>query len=960
VITARRTRLLRAPDLHAFRTAIAALAPGAVTVVPTRAAARVLHGCSDASSFVTRDELYDLLHARLPAAPRLLTAVERDVLAQAAARQAVTEQEAAFSLRPGLVAEILRFYDQIRRHRQSIDRFEALIEDALGSEELDRGAARMRLQTRVLAAAFRMYERRARESGGCDEHLLRERLLAEAAAEPVQRVVVTVGDWIADPNGLYVADFDLLARLPGVLELDIVATDRILASGFDERLHDWLPGIDDAPATISTEAAKQPTLVVPEASPDRLWWTRRDREEELVSVARQLKADRRRADSVPLDRAAVVYRHPLPYLYLAEEVFGAAGVPYQTADALPLAAEPSAAAIDLVLDAAESDFARPALVALLRSPHFAFVDEGRPVDRTTVSSLDRTLSEARYLGGIERLEALTDESPSGSAVCAALRAALGAARELEPLAAADAASTQVDRVIAFAAAHAREMAEDDPRAAHERRARAAVQEALASLASAHAAHDNPSWTIRETALAIRRAIESHTFDLELGRRGVQLLDDRAARYAELSDITVVGLVEADWPERPRRNIFYPPALLNSLGWPPEKDRRAAADAHFLDLLESASRRVRLSTFTLDDDALVSPSLQLDVVRRARLSTTTSAGEENARVFADEALSLDPIALPAIGSAERRWVELRIARSPADAPQFHGTVAVGRSTPRKPWSVSAIETYLGCPFKFFAQHVLRLEEEPDDEEVMDPKHEGQLVHDVFQSFFKAWQDSGHSAITPANLDEARAMFEAAVDRELAGSNLSDAEAGLTRTRLMGSPAAAGLGEAVIRMEAERPTPVVARLLEHELGGEFTFETDGGMRTLRLRGKADRLDLLADGTFRLIDYKLGWPPDKSRALQLPVYGLCAEQALDQLGRRWTLGEAAYIAFKGPKRVVPLYRSGAERADVLARAQQRLVDTIDAIEAGVFPPTPDDVYRCESCQMAAVCRRDYVGDV
>ena len=32
-----------------------------------------------------------------------------------------------------------------------------------------------------------------------------------------------------------------------------------------------------------------------------------------------------------------------------------------------------------------------------------------------------------------------------------------------------------------------------------------------------------------------------------------------------------------------------------------------------------------------------------------------------------------------------------------------------------WAVSALETYLDCPFKFFAQHVLRLAEEPDDEE-----------------------------------------------------------------------------------------------------------------------------------------------------------------------------------------------------------------------------------------------------
>jgi RecB family exonuclease len=215
-----------------------------------------------------------------------------------------------------------------------------------------------------------------------------------------------------------------------------------------------------------------------------------------------------------------------------------------------------------------------------------------------------------------------------------------------------------------------------------------------------------------------------------------------------------------------------------------------------------------------------------------------------------------------------------------------------------------------------------------------------------------------------------MFAAVVERLL--DALPDAEAGLERTRLLGSPAAAGLGEAVLRMEAERPVAVIARLLEHRLQGEFTIATAEGPRTIALNGKADRLDLLEDGTFRLIDYKLGWPPDKGRALQLPIYAICAEQWLartsgaaqgkpfDCAQGRWTVGEAVYLAFKGPRRVVPLFSKSDQRDKTLADAQQRLADTVDAIARGEFPPTPDDVWRCESCTFASVCRKDYVGDV
>jgi RecB family exonuclease len=292
---------------------------------------------------------------------------------------------------------------------------------------------------------------------------------------------------------------------------------------------------------------------------------------------------------------------------------------------------------------------------------------------------------------------------------------------------------------------------------------------------------------------------------------------------------------------------------------------------------------------------------------------------------------------------------------AEESAFHG--AIGAQPARK-WSVSALETYLGCPFKFFAQHVLALEEEPDDEEVMDPRAQGVFVHAVFERFFEAWQAAGRGAITPGNLDAAREMFGEVVDR--AAAALPGAEAALERTRLLGSPAAAGLGEAVLRMEAERPVEVVERLLEHELRGDFLVRTADGVRTVRLRGKADRIDLLADGTFRLIDYKLGWPPDRRKALQLAIYGICAEQRLrGRRGREWTLGEAVYLAFKGPRRVVPLFQSDG-RDEVLAGAQQRLADALDAIARGEFPPTPDDVFRCETCTFTAVCRKDYVGEV
>jgi RecB family exonuclease len=969
VITPRTTRLVRVADLHLFRNAIDALAaagsdPASSTlvIVPTRGAARQLSQRSASAGLrsarcLTRDDFYDELRTRLSNPPRRLLEFDRRSLMHASAE--ANARLLPFRLRPGVVAAMLRFYDEIRRQSQSVARFEELLAESLGGgdEDTDRGTQRLRRQTTFLAASFREYEKRIGGLAASDEHTLRARLLSETLSPPVERVVVTVADWIAEPAGLFVADFDFLSRLPRLQSIDIVCTERVLESGFHERLHGWWPGLDeiDGLDVAGRRATIRPRLVTPpDGNAGQLWFTYRDREEELLAIARRIVTNGTSGSRPAIERTGVVFKRPLPYLYLAPDAFNTVGLAFQSPDALPLATEPTAAALDLVLECAESGFTRPALTAILRSPHFRLAGFAEQPSRDSVAALDRSLSDLRYLGDPARLEALAgpdSSAPLNPAARPALEAAIVIARELAPLLDAAPASTQIRRLAGFFRRHLSEELSD-----REKRARALVDEILDGLAAAHAAHHDPDWTITDLAPAVREWIGEQTFAAVPSSAGVQLLDDQAARYGEFDDMVLVGLIESEWPERPRRNIFYAAAALKALGWPSERDRRSGADARFLDLLESAASTVRLSTFTLEDEALVVGSSQLDEIPRARLSSIASDEIDDPYVFPDETLTADPPRIAGFDRSAAEWLEMRTSRTPASDPRFHGVVG---PLPPRAWSVSALETYLECPFKFFARHVLRLREEPDHEETMDPRRQGQFVHQVFEEFFKEWQASGQRTITSTNLDAARGMFTAVVDRLLV--NVPVAEAALERTRLLGSPAAAGLGEAVLRMEAERSVAVEERLLEHDLSGTFRIQSEAGERAVALRGKADRLDLLTDGTFRLIDYKLGWPPSRARALQLPVYGLCAEQQLaGRGGKAWKLREAVYLAFKGPRRVVPLFTTPSDRDEVLSAAQVRLTAAIDAIGRGEYPPTPDDVFRCETCDFAAVCRKDYVGDV
>src|SRR5262249_62075052 len=105
--------------------------------------------------------------------------------------------------------------------------------------------------------------------------------------------------------------------------------------------------------------------------------------------------------------------------------------------------------------------------------------------------------------------------------------------------------------------------------------------------------------------------EAQSVSPRRGRAGVRLLEAHAGPYAALDEVRLVGLVESAWPERATRSIFYPPSLPAPLGWPADQDRLSASRTRFQDLLRLPRRRVSLSTFPLEGDAIVLPSTLLE-------------------------------------------------------------------------------------------------------------------------------------------------------------------------------------------------------------------------------------------------------------------------------------------------------------------------------------------------------------
>jgi RecB family exonuclease len=1073
VISPRRTTLIRTPDLAGFRAALATRvgelsvwsARNAFVLVPSAAAAEQLRrtiedrlltaerGTAERSAVVlprlgTRAACYHTLASRLPRIPRLLSSFEREVILTAAARAAEAHGVAPpFRIRPGLIAEMLDLYDHIRRLGRSVADFERNFRGELESAvAFDRGAEKLLQQTTFLNAVFEDYEARLRQGVASarqgavagdyvDEHVLRTRLLAESSDRPLTHVIVTVGDRQSDPDGLWPADFDLFARLPGLERLDIVATEGVLTAGLLGRLHAAFPGIEEMRAG---EPAAPPRLLVPSPGPGhetRTTLVSRDREEELTAIARRVKAEQRLPGASRLDRVALIVHRPLPYLYLARDVFAGAGIPFETLDTLPLAAEPYAGAVDLVLEWVISDFTRQATVALLRSPHFQFGTsnrlrqgsgesaeaddglaakaEGVPSEyagtpkgvpyvppeiaeaqdevlTSAIASLDVALAEARYLGGLARFRALLSgwieldkpafaEAPTGKSAAAtalagrrmratsaravpAAQIALAAAEVIAPLAEERPMVDQIERLLGFLQTFDRPPAADDPDVEGRRqRVRGAVVGALVALSSAYRQHD-PTATADAVALsaAVRRWLGARTFAARTGTTGLQIVDAQAARYGTFDDVQLVGLIDGDWPERARRPVFFPSSLMSKLepvSADPEgreRDAAQAARASFVDLLRSSHGVVRVSTVLLENDAVVEPSMLLDEIPGAGLVAATAPPLPSTRIFQHEAMTLTPHAFEALPAGVAAWARTRTDARDNTLARFRG--AIGRwRLPRI--SVSRLERYLDCPFRFYASEVLALEEEPEDEDTRTPLERGRFLHELFEEFFAEWQHRGHRRIDIGNINDARAVFAAVCERKL--STLSPSEAALERVRLEGSAVSPGIAYRVFEMEAERPEVILERLLEYAFEGEFTFHRDAGeSRTIVLRGKVDRIDLLENGAIRVIDYKSKKTPDLKQALQLPVYSLCARERLQgRRGRNWTIGEAAYLSFEGEKAIVQLRQRDQSLDQLITAAEGRLLSTLDAIESGTFPPRPAKKSLCTTCAFSAVCRKEWV---
>lgn len=353
------------------------------------------------------------------------------------------------------------------------------------------------------------------------------------------------------------------------------------------------------------------------------------------------------------------------------------------------------------------------------------------------------------------------------------------------------------------------------------------------------------------------------------------------------------------------------ALLRELGLPDAAARRTAEAATFAQALSTAPTtllRRRLDGREPRADSILVERLRLELQRR--------------------------------GADLLLWVDPRVATMPDAMPLERPAPPAAALLPTR-LSASAAEALRACPYRFFALHLLGLNEDDELGAEVEKRDYGNWLHEVLRAFH-----AGREAPGPR---EAEMRRLAELGRSVqAGQGLDDAEF---------LPFAASFDAFVPRYITWLHERDAAGAVWREAESEWSLPL-AGLEGIALHGVIDRIDSVPGETGRateLIDYKTGSASglrDKLREpledTQLAFYAaLVAPHGSEPL-------QAIYLALDSSRGIEAIRHPEVERS--AAVLVEGLGHELARLRAGAGMPALGEGQTCDWCAARGLCRRDH----
>lgn len=448
---------------------------------------------------------------------------------------------------------------------------------------------------------------------------------------------------------------------------------------------------------------------------------------------------------------------------------------------------------------------------------------------------------------------------------------------------------------------------------------------------------------------VRELLTLLTLPADTGVKGVELHTPLALFGARYEHVFVLGAAEGTLPapvqDDPVLDFFERKALARA-GLPLEgavaAARREALSFHALLQATGASFTMSYPEVLGDQARIASPYFAaLGLEPEAAPSKAPASEEEHRRQHLRAGTHHDGTDHDeTLAAALQNWRVERRREGTAACDHHDGVIGIGSDPEDWLFSASQLTTLGQCPFKWFAQRLLKLAPPAEADDDVSPLLRGKLYHATLER-----------VLTRAvGAFEPRAAAIAALEEAFAHAEKVEAVSDLPSWPVRREDHLRQLRQ-VIMTESFLPegTEVVAL--------EQRFPEEGGQPVLwsglRVRGTLDRVDR-RDGKLVFIDYKTraskpdGVKDEHGKAkldVQLPLYLQVAGPALFP-GE--TTGEAQYYSLT--------------KAEVIARAttaDDTLFAFVERVKAhlrdGAYPVEPDTEGRaCSTCDMDLLCRK------
>jgi len=425
-----------------------------------------------------------------------------------------------------------------------------------------------------------------------------------------------------------------------------------------------------------------------------------------------------------------------------------------------------------------------------------------------------------------------------------------------------------------------------------------------------------------------------------GRGGVELHKPTSVVGAQYAHLFVLGMAEGVLPATisndPVLDFFERQQLQQqNLALPTAAGQARREALSFYALLQTATGNLTFSYAELKDrqEQLPSPYLKQLGLKPGKLPERVIASPEELRRASlrhpgDHEDTVLPYARHAFTVEQHR-------ESPEAPNEYDGIVGIPLDYTDWVFSASQLRNLGQCPFKWFADKLLKLGPPAEVDEDLSPSQIGQLYHKVLELVLAAKQQQPELDITDTQLLEEKFAI---AERQIIPADLPSWS--LRRSEHL----------RCLKLALADPNFLPEGAEPLQLEANFSGEWHG----LKVRGQVDRIDRTEHGLV-LIDYKTGKsrPPGIKDAngkvaidVQLPLYQEAAAPALcpDE-----PVANAYYYSIRGRKQI-----STSSRAP-----QHELPDALDRCKAhldqGHYPVQPDNGRSaCTYCDFDALCRQ------